>query len=185
MKRTLIVLVAMLMAAPAFAQGQGPASSPAQTLAGQPTLASAAGLNLSPAALKDAVGGQTINQPEWQRQYDRAKARKTRGVRLFLIGVGVGITGSVMAVNGEGCSGYGQVCHPNQNLSDIGGVLTIAAQVPLWWGLIDWIGGANRVRSLETLKLLAGPSQTVALTEHQSLQISLGPKTGVGYQLAW
>ena len=82
MKRALpvlIVLMAMLTAAPAFAQGPGLASSPAGTLASQPADASPAGLTISPAALREAIGGQTLQQQEWQRQYDAARARRKSG----------------------------------------------------------------------------------------------------------
>jgi hypothetical protein len=184
MKRALIVVMAMLTAAPAFAEGPGPASSPVGILASRPAEARPAGLTISPAALREAIGGQTLQQQEWQRQYDAARARRKSGQTKFLIGLGMGLGGMIMMAAAVDCGEF-EHCHTNDALGTTGALLFLTGGVPFWWGIIDWAGGSGAVHSLEATKPVAGVSQAVALTEHQSLHVSLGSRSSVGYRLAW
>lgn len=186
MRSVLLVLIAASLATPMFAQEPRPASPPTETLASQPAEARPAGLSISPAALREVVGGQTPIQQEWQRQYDAAKARRRSGQRKFFIGLGMGFGGMAMMMAGvANCAKSSGACHTNQSRETIGFLLLLGSEVPFWWGIIDWAGGAGAVHSLEATRPVAGTSQTVTLTEHQALQISLGSRTSVGYRLAW
>ena len=184
MKTALIVLMAALMAAPAFAQGPGPASSPAGILASQPAETRPAGLTISPAALREAIGGQTLLQQEWQRQYDAALKRRKSGQTKFLVGLGMGVSGMAMMLASVDCGELGH-CRNNDALGTTGALIFLTGGVPFWWGIIDWAGGAGSVHSLEATRPVAGTSQTVTLTDHQALHVSVGSRTSVGYRVAW
>jgi hypothetical protein len=191
MQRALIVLMAALMAAPAFAQGPGPASSPIDAVGVQPVETRPAGLTISPAALREAVGGQTANQQEWQRQYDAAKARQKRGQKKIYIGLGLGIGGTLVMVSGMAYSMKDGDCGESCGSSSAAALVGIGAASAVGGGLIWWRGTLDRaaangsISTLEATKPTVAASQTIILTDHQALRVSVGARTSIGYRLAW
>jgi hypothetical protein len=172
----LIALVSMLITVPAFAQGPGPAASPA-------------GFTVSPAALAGDVAGQSVDQQQWQRQYDAAKARQKRATKRIFIGLGVVLGGAVLAGAGL-ASGLETDSHCSGTCGSsvvalIGAAASVAGGVTFWWGMIDRAAASGSVSTLEATRPPAGPSKTVALTEHQALHVSIGARTSVGYCVAW
>ena len=183
--------MAMLTAAPAFAEGPGPASSPVGTLASRPAEARPAGLTISPATLREAIGGQTLQQQEWQRQYDAAKARQKRGQKKIYIGLGLGIGGTLVMVSGMAYSMKDGDCGESCGSSSAAALVGIGAASAVGGGLIWWRGTLDRaaangsISTLEATKPAVAASQTITLTDHQALRVSVGARTSIGYRLAW
>ncbi len=183
--------VATSMAAAAFAQGPGAPVSPAGMVTFRPAEAKPAGLPVSPAALAGFVGGQTLTQPEWQRQYDAARKRRKSGQTKVLIGVGLGVGGAVMIGYGMANmmifpeSNCGGSCHGQEALAVAGAAAAVGGCVSFWWGIMDWGQGNGAINRLEAAKPTGGRAHTVNLTEHQALQFSLGARASIGYRVAW
>jgi hypothetical protein len=183
----LISLIATLVAAPAFAQDPVPVAPPTGTVAFQPSVARPAGLPFSPAALAGIARQQTLTQPEWQRQYDAAKTRRKSGQKKFLIGVGMGVGGTLMMAGGYAAamSDDCDPCRSAQAVALIGTGLVVGGGVSFWWGIMDWAQGNGALNRLQATKPVGGLAHSVPLTEHQALQFSLGARAGIGYRVAW
>jgi len=186
MMRALIVLMATLMAAPAFAQDPGTALSLAGPAASAATDVRPTALDLAPARLREAVQAQTqpVSQSDWQRQYDAAIHRRKSGQTKFLIGLGAGIAGMAMMMASMDCTSETR-CHNNEALGTTGALVWLASGVPFWWGIVDWAGGSGAVHSLEATRPREGSSPTVTISDHQALQLSLGPRSSVAYRVTW
>lgn len=149
-----------------------------------PVVAASPRLDVSPAAL-----GQALGQQEWQRQYDTAKTRRKSGLRKVVIGLVMEGGGVAMMMAGSttcvakvsvtnDCSGSGAV-------AATGALVAVAGAVPFWWGVIQWVGANGDVHSLEATKPSGSSAQSINLTDHQAIQLSGGRRPMLAYKVSW
>jgi len=177
---SLLVFSLALATAPAVAVA--PASVP--VLPDQQLRAALVGLDF-PAGLV----GQEVTQPEWQRQYDTAKARRKSGLRKVVIGLvmeGGGV--AMMMVATTSCINdlFVDDCSGSSAIVTLGAVTAVAGAVPFWWGVIQWVDANSDVHSLEaTRPRSASDVKVIRLTDHQAVAYSTGRRRTIGLQLSW
>ena len=114
-----------------------------------------------------------FNKVDWQVKMEQAQGRRSRGVRYVFVGIGTSVVGSVVAASSGtnySVSSSGVKVGGGAGRT-IGLLTTLAGGGVFWFGVYNWIGGANDVDVLDREGRAKG-------------FLSLAPTDG-GAQMAW
>jgi len=190
-KKAICALILSAFATPAFAQNPITASAPARTAAeARADSLRVARVDMSPAAFRSAADAQVLSQQAWQQQYDAAKTRKSSAKTKIYIGLAAGVGGVILAsASAQSCvneilTSSVPTCTGSSAMANIGWIASVAGDGVAIWGFIEYFDANGDVRGLEANRPKA-PVPSIALTNHQAIQFSLGRRSTVGYKVSW